>query len=402
MRLSVILIALILSVLGCKQKIKDERTTAKDATGYYTCSMHPQVKEMQPGACPICGMKLIHIETNGATVINTVVLNDEQIQLGNIRVDTIKASMLGDHFVVTGTLNFDQSKVVAQSAKVMGRIEHLYFKNIGDYVKKGDKLFDIYSEELNNAKQEYISAKERKALLGKGVVDFDRLIESARTKLKLWGMSDQQIDRLSNNVSPVTSFYSDHSGYITSLDVKEGAYIDEGGSIVQLAELSTLWVEAQVYASQLSAIDRNASVAVTIPDMPDKKINSRVSFINPEINADTRIDLIRVVVPNFSNELKPGMPAIVQINNTVSKRIVLPLNAVLRDAGGASIWVRTDTHTFMPRRVEVGLETGDVIEIKSGLHTGDVVVTSGAYLLNSEYIFKHGNNPMEGHDMSKM
>ena len=251
--------------------------------------------------------------TDSDSSTNAIKLSDQQVQLGNIQTDTINSGMLGDKIVLTATLNIDQMKTTSISARVMGRIEKLYFKNMGDYVKKGDRLFDLYSEELNNARQELILALERKNTLDNSIIDFNQLIQSAKYKLLLWGMSEAQIDELAatKKTSPVTTFYSHTSGYITMLELKEGDYTMEGSTVMRLADLSTVWAEAQVYASQLSQIDRSGIAEVQIPDMPGKKINGKIEFINPEINPDTRINLVRVSIPNPGNQLKPGMPAYV-------------------------------------------------------------------------------------------
>lgn len=217
-------------------------------------------------------------------------------------------------------------------------------------------------------------------------------------------MSNAQINELSKakNAQTTTSFYSNASGYITSLDVKEGDYVMEGGSVVQLADISTLWVEAQVYTSELSKIDRNGTAIVQIPDMPGKELKGKIEFVNPEINPETRINLLRVTIPNANNHLKPGMPAYVFIKGTKRNTLSLPVDAVIRDGNGATVWIMTGKNTFKSKVVQVGLEVDDRLEIINGLNAGDVVVTTGAYLINSEYIFKTGTNPMAGHDMKNM
>ena len=328
-------------------------------------------------------------------------LSDQQVQLGNILSDTINSSMLGDQIILTATLNIDQMKTTSISARVMGRIEKLYFKNIGDHVNKGDRIFDLYSEELNNAKQELVLALERKNTLDNSLIDFDRLIQSAKYKLMLWGMSDAQIDDLvkTRKATPTTTLYSNASGYITTIDLKEGESTMEGSTVIRLADLSTVWAEAQVYSTQLSQIDRSGIAEVQVPDIPGKKINGKIEFVNPEINPDTRINLIRVNIPNPGNQLKPGMPAYVILKNRQHNMLSLPIDAVIRDGKGATVWIQTGKNIYKNQMVETGMETGDHIEIKSGIKAGDVVVTRGAYLLNSEYIFKNGANPMAGMKM---
>jgi Cu(I)/Ag(I) efflux system membrane fusion protein len=385
---------------SCSGKKHDGHVENSDI--YYTCSMDPQVVEDKPGKCPICKMPLTAVKKSSVQNKDELQLSDQQIQLGNISVDTIRSGSIGSETVLTAVLNFDQSKTTAVSSRVMGRVERLYFKNVGDYIRKGDKLFEIYSEELNNAKQEYLLAVERqKTFTGNDVIDFNSLLQSARNKLALWGMSTTQIRQLekAGKANPTTTFYSTSNGYITILDVQQGEYVMEGGAVVQLADLSTLWAEAQVYTSQFSQFQQNSSATVRIPELGDEAINGRISFVNPEIVPDSRINLIRVSIPNKNNRLKPGMSAYLNLHGSKRSSFTLPVDAVVRDSKGATIWIKTGKNTFKSKMVEVGTVTDGRIEIKSGLLPGDLVVVTGAYLLNSEYIFKKGTNPMEGHNM---
>ena len=381
---------------------KNKNEAHQDSDTYYTCSMDPQVVEHKPGKCPICKMELTPVKKSNGEKKDELQLSDQQIQLGNIRTDTIRNGTIGDQLVLTATLNFDQTKTSSVSSRVMGRVEKLYYKYLGDFVKKGSPLYELYSEELNNAKQEFLLALDKKnAFSGETVIDFDQLIQSAKNKLLLWGMSDAQIAELSANkkASAITLFYSSAAGYITQLDVREGDYVMEGGTIVKLADLSSLWAEAQVYTSQMADINNSSIATVRLPDFENKEIKGKIEFINPEINPDTRINLIRVSVPNPGNQLKPGMPAYVLLKGPQRKTLTLPADAVLRDGKGATVWIQTSEKNYKSIMVEIGLESDDRIEIKSGLREGDIVVITGAYLLQSEYIFKKGANPMEGMKM---
>jgi Cu(I)/Ag(I) efflux system membrane fusion protein len=213
-------------------------------------------------------------------------------------------------------------------------------------------------------------------------------------------MSERQLDELAKNKNPgpTTTFYSNASGYITTMDIREGDYIMEGGTVVRLADISNLWAEAQVYTYQLAEIDRKSMATVQIPDFDGKELSGKIEFINPEINPDTRINLIRISIPNPGNRLKPGMPVYVLLKSPDRKTLSLPINAVIRDGKGATAWIQTANNTFKSVMVHTGLESDDRIEIISGIKSGDIVVISGAYLLHSEYVFKKGADPMAGHN----
>ncbi len=382
---------------ACKQKA----TAPADPDVYYTCSMDPQVVEYKPGICPICKMDLTPVRKQKGEKQDEITLSDQQIQLGNITSDTIRNGTIGDKIVLTAILNFDRMKAATVSARVMGRIERLYVKNIGEYAGKGAPLFDLYSEDLNNAQQEYLLALQKaRSFSGESMIDLDQLVQSAKNKLILWGMREADIEKLakSGKASSITTFYSPQAGYVTQLWINEGDYTMEGGSIVTLADMSTLWAEAQVYSSQLADIQPGSSVTVMLPDLPGHEIKGSIDFMNPEVAPDSRINLLRVSISNTSNLYKPGMAAYVLLQGPQRKGLTLPIDAVIRDSRGASVWLKTGTNSYKSVMVQTGLESGDRIEVISGLKENDVVVLTGAYLLHSEYFFKKGTDAMASHN----
>jgi Cu(I)/Ag(I) efflux system membrane fusion protein len=390
-------IIVLLAVFGLSCENKKE---AKQDDVFYTCSMDPQVVSDKPGKCPICGMPLTPVKKSSVKNSDDIELSDQQIQLGNIVVDTIHQGSIGNEIEFTGTLNLNASQIASVSARVMGRIEKLYVKTTGDYVAKGSPLYELYSEELNNAKQEYIAALQRRSLFeDQSLIDFDNLIESARTKLKLWGMTEAQIRSLekSKQAPLTTTFYSTESGFVTSLDVTEGGYVMEGGTVIQLANLSTLWAEAQVYTTQLYQIPKGAIATVFVPGS-EKQLTGHIEFVNPEVSPETRVNLLRVVIPNQGNQLKPGMSVLVRVKTASRNSLTLPTDAIIRDANGATVWIQTGKNKFRSQMVTTGLESDGLIEIITGLKEGVAVVIRGTYLLHSEFVFKRGTDPMAGHN----
>jgi len=392
----------LLLLASCKQGPRDHAKADPDV--YYTCSMDPQVVASKPGKCPICHMELVAVRKSQQQNSDEIKLSPEQIALGNISVDTIRTASMGSEIVLTGTVNFDQSALSAVSTRLSGRVEKLYYKNTGDRIPDGAHLYDLYSEDLNSAKQEYLLLLQKQKALGNSIVNYNELAQSAKSKLLLWGMRESQITEMARTgqATATTPFYSTAGGTVVELGVKEGDYVADGGMIVKLANLSTVWVEAQVYTSQLSQFNANGTAYIQFPDLPGRTIQGKIAFMNPEINPDNRINLVRVEIVNKDNSLRPGMPAYVTIKDLQRKMISLPSDAVLRNGKMPAIWVQTAENTFKSRMVETGQEGNGFIEIRSGLQPGDVVVMSGAYLLQSEYIFRNGANPMEGMDMGKM
>ena len=336
MRISYLFILFIFSFTGCQNK-----KVAKDPDVYYTCSMDPQVISDKPGKCPICKMELTPVKKSSVKETDEIQLSDQQIQLGNIQTDTITSGNMGEEMTLTGTVNLNRKNVSSVSSRSMGRIEKLYVKNVGDYITRGMPLYELYSEELNNAKQEYMLAvQSRKLIEGQTTIDFEDIIQSAGNKLKLWGMTEAQIKSLENkDLAPLTTtFYSTTSGYVTSVDVTEGSYVMEGGTIIQLADLSSLWVEAQVYATQLFQLPQNGLARIKIPD-PAVEITGRIEFANPELAPDTRINILRITIPNRANNLRPGMVAFVTLKTIEKSTLNLPADAVIKEKKGATVWV---------------------------------------------------------------
>jgi Cu(I)/Ag(I) efflux system membrane fusion protein len=362
--------------------------------------MDPQIKEAKPGKCPVCHMEMTPMK-NVYSAANEIALSDQQIKLGNITMQTIAETRSSVKENYTGVLTINQEKVKTISTRAMGRIEKSHFKTVGDYIQKNQPVYVLYSEDIAISKQDYFTAYKQLGMPGDFGKNAKAMLNAAKQKLLFFGLSNTQIESIktSNEISPYTTFYSTSNGYVTEIIATEGSYIMEGSGIIKLADLKSLWLEAQVNVNYAKKVHLGQNAAVSFADYPDKTINTIVSFINPEINLDTRLLLVRMEVPNTNLLLKPGMQAIAKLTQANLKGLFIPMDAVIREEHATYIWIEKRHGVFESLMVETGIETDGMIEIKSEIDSTKKVVITGAYAINSEYKFRKGTNPMEGHNM---
>jgi len=398
-----LLIAICLLLIPSCQTRSDKAEMA-GPDEYYTCSMDPQVIENKAGNCPICHMKLIKVKKNTLKP-GQIKLSSQQIKLANITFDTLRVHELTKEIILTGKVTFDQNLSDAISARVQGRIEKLVVRNIGDYINKGQLLYEIYSEDLNIAQQEYIIASQSENIARVGNASPTQFSDAAKNKLLLYGLSVSQINQLkiSNQVLQSVPVYAKRDGFVSEITVVEGNYVDEGTTLFRIASLNSLWVEAQVYLPYLSYLKTGTAASFSIPAASEKLFSGKVIFIDPQVQSPERYVLARFQIANPLQQIKPGMLANITLQTVKKKSLALPLGAIIQDSNGANVWVQNNDGVFENKMVTVGMQNSRQIEIMDGLKEGDVVVITGAYLLNSEYVFKKGANPMEGHqDMPGM
>ena len=397
----IVLIAVLFTACTQKPKASPAKATNK---AYYTCSMHPQIHEDHPGNCPICGMKLIKVEVTGNGMdmaANKIRLTATQIQLAGIETDTVREENLGSEKTLTGTVTTDENKAEELSARLAGRIQQLFVRTTGEKISVGQPVYSIYSEDLQEAEKEYLLAKQQQKVLHNPDVDYNQLISAAENKLQLWGLSLSQIRNIttSGKLSATTTILSKVSGTVSEIAVHEGDYVTEGMSILKTQALSDLWIEAQLYASETSNYKENDRVSVAFPDLGGQIISGKIEFINPELSDGSKIDLIRVSIPNPQGLIRPGMLAYISIASGKGHSLAVPVSAILTDGKGSLVWVKNTDGSFSARMIKPGDGNQNYAPVLSGLKAGDIVVTSGAYLLNSEAIFKNGGDNMAGMKM---
>lgn len=342
-------------------------------------------------------------ETNLPDIVQSkgIILNKAQMQLANIKVETIKTSEIGKEIIFSGKLVVNENTTKIISTKVSGRIDKLFFKASGNLVNKGEMLYEIYSEDLISAQKEYLLAIEKQKKLGSTKNDITSFIESAKNRLLQYGLTETQIDQIeiSRKVRSTIAISSPVSGYVRELKINEGDYEMQGSAIFELSDYSSLWIEAQAYPDEMEFVREQAPVTYVVTAFPNDELKGTISFINPEIEQKSQINLIRVEIANSSKKYKPGMMAEVKLETNLKSALTLPSNALIVDAKGSSVWVQDSAGTFNIRMVTVGIRNPDRVEITSGIKENEKVVISGAYLLNSEYILKNGSDPMAGMKM---
>jgi Cu(I)/Ag(I) efflux system membrane fusion protein len=398
------LFILLLALLGfaaCKQKLPQQTAAKTQSKAYYTCSMHPQIHEDHPGNCPVCGMKLIKVELTGGNnnaASGKITLTATQIQLAAIQTDTVQEENTGLEKILTGTVTTDENKTEDLSARIAGRVQRLFVRTTGEKISIGQPVYSIYSEDLQEAEKEYLLAKQQQKMLHNPDVDYPQLISAAENKLRLWGLSPSQITNLaaSGKVSATTTISSKISGTVSDIAVHEGDYVTEGMTILKTQALNSLWIEAQLYAGETRNYKKNDRVSVSFPDLGGQTINGKVEFVNPELSDNSKVILIRVSITNPHGLIRPGMLAYISIANGNNRSLAVPASAILTDGKGSRVWVKNSDGSFSPRMIKSGIGNSNYVPVISGLDAEDIVVTNGAYLLNSEAIFKNGNDSSMG------
>ena len=382
---------------------------------YYTCPMHPQIVRDQPGDCPICGMTLVKTITAapaaatsvGATpAAPEVTLSEQQRQLANIRVAAAEGVGSGPSAstVLTGTITANANQTRTVSSRVAGRVEHLFVRQTGEPIRQGAPLVSIYSEQLQAQQQEYLLSLAQQRAGGTSGNQYGRLVASARQKLRLLGLTEGQLRTLASTGRPTSAltFYSPQAGLVQAVGVTEGQYVGEGALLVSLTNLSSVWVEAQLYPEEVAGIGIGQSVQVQVAGLPDS-YPARVVFLNPELQANSKVTLLRVELANPNGRLQPGMQANVRLasRRAATTALTLPQEAVLRDSRGSYVWQQVDAAgRFRRLKVSTGPETDERVTITGGLSADAQVVVSGAYLLESEYQLRQGaQDSMNGMSM---
>ncbi|MFQ5792267.1 MAG: efflux RND transporter periplasmic adaptor subunit [Acidobacteriota bacterium] len=354
---------------------------------YYTCSMHPSVKSDAPGTCPICSMDLVPV-TRQEVETGVIFVDAQRRQTIGVRTAPVKRQPVSVHICAVGKSLYDETRLAEVSVKYKGWIGKLYANATGEPVRKGKPLFTLYSPELYAAQEEFLTAlaSQRAARATSVPHRADYLVEAARKKLRLWDIQDWQIDRIAESGEPLEyiPIVSPVSGYVIEKNVVEGASVESGRTLYRIAGLDKIWIEAEVYESEIPLIEVGQEAEVTLPYLPGRKFRGRVSFVYPYLEAESRTGRVRIALPNPGLDLRPDMYANVGLSQERGERLVVPEEAVLYVGPRRLVFLDLGEGRLRPQEIEVGVKSGDFYEVLSGLEEGDVVVTSGNFLIAAE------------------
>ena len=391
--INTLLMLLIISTVGCSEQSHEEHA---DGETTYTCPMHPQIVQSEPGTCPICGMDLVPVSQSGQNE-GELMLSESQIALGNIAVKRVTYGQAGSSAILTGQLVLDETQTDVISSRAAGRVERLYIKESGQAVKKGQPLYELYSEELLTLQREYLLALRQNQELGEGNPRFASFLDAAEKKLLLYGLTEAQIRKLASTgqMDARVTFMAPGSGVITEVAAAEGQYVAEGGVLYRLGKLGSIWVEAELYPQEVANVQVGDPVQVAVQGFAGEPVPAKVTFLSPEFRAGSQVAVLRAELPNKEGRYLPGMQANVTLHEKSGAALTVPTDAVIRDGSGSHVWVQTGDGTFQARMVTLGEESAHSVAILSGIKENDSVVTSGAYLLYSEFVLKKGGSMAE-------
>ncbi|MGQ8366390.1 efflux RND transporter periplasmic adaptor subunit [Glaciecola sp. 1036] len=360
----------------------------------YVCPMHEHIVKDHPGTCPICGMDLVPKKSAQTSKGPSVQVSGAMQQSLAIQTALVQRGSIQPVILAYGSVEYDETKIRHIHSRVSGWIEKLAVNSLGEAIKKGDLLYEIYSPELIVAQDDFLS------LLASGISN-PELIERGKKRLSLLGVDDALIERIANTKKSIYQlpYYARQSGVVDRLDVREGMYVQPAQEMMMIADRSEVWIVADVSESNAPLIEQNLKVNLSVPAADINDLSAPISFIYPDMDPNTRTMKLRVDVPNQKQTLKPGMLAKLEIQTQALNDVLyIPLQALIRTGKSSRVIVQTNDQEFVQRKVAIGVITDDLVEIRQGLSIDERVVTSGQFLLDSEASLSHFSNGLSEHD----
>lgn len=372
----------------------------------WTCSMDPQVRMLEPGSCPICGMDLIPATSNEMEMDPmTIHMTDNGMKLANVRTMVVEMGGGTGSLRLTGKVMPDERRVYAQASHVAGRVEELLVNFTGETVHKGQVLARVFAPELVTAQEELLQAhRVREAQ--------PALYAAARGKLSNWKLTDTQIDAVitAGTTSGVVAILADVNGVVVEKRADLGDYLKRGDVLYEVADLSQLWVMFDLYESDLANTRKGDTIQFTVRSLPGRTYKGRITFIDPAVDPSTRVARARVEVSDPEGALKPGMFTIGTAKSRHrhgdAETLVVPRTAVLWTGPRSVVYVREGEGQFRMREVVLGAAMGDDVMIASGLEAGEEVVVNGTFTVDAaaqlngipSMMSPQGGPAMKGHE----
>jgi multidrug efflux pump subunit AcrA (membrane-fusion protein) len=379
------------NTLGQAEKAKTEKPPASKKKVMYRSTMMSNEVSDKPGKDSM-GMDMVPFEVEESGTVSEVGgriqvrVSAERQQLIGIKTAVVKSQPIHKLIKAVGRVDYAEPNISIVNLKFDGWVEKLFVNSTGRAVRKGEPLFDIYSPELVAAQQEYLIALKAGATLG----DSSSLLKSAREKLRLWGVTDSQVEELgqAGQFKKTVTVYAPGSGIVTEKNVIQGQKIMAGENLYKIADLSRVWILGEIYEYELPFIKTGQEAKISLSYYPGESFAGKIIYIYPYLKPETRTNQVRIEVANPGLKLKPEMFASLEIHVDYGTRLTVPVDAVL-DAGESKIvFVAKGDGYFEPREVKLGVRGQDMYEVLDGLGDGENVVTSANFLVDSESSLK--------------
>jgi multidrug efflux pump subunit AcrA (membrane-fusion protein) len=374
----------------------------------YRSTMNPKEISDKPGKDSM-GMEMVPFEVEESGVSDAggrirVRISPERQQVIGVKTEVVQFQKIHKVIRTVGRVDYVEPNLIFVNLKFDGWIERLYVDSTGRMLKKDEPLLDIYSPDLVSAQQEYLLAIKAKESLDPGTRE--SILRSARERLKLWDISDKQIEGLEKNgeVKKTLTLYSPGSGFVIEKNVLQGQKIMSGENLYKIADISKVWIYGEIYEHELPFVKKGQKVVISLSYYPGKTFQGRITYIYPYLNHETRTNRIRIEVDNHDFRLKPEMYANLEIHVDYGRRLAIPVDAVL-DSGDRKIaFVDKGDGYLEPREIRLGGRGEDLYEVIEGVSEGEIVVTSANFLIDSESSLKAALQQMgkvsggHGHD----
>ncbi|MDH5394370.1 MAG: efflux RND transporter periplasmic adaptor subunit [Gammaproteobacteria bacterium] len=354
----------------------------------YVCPMHPKIVREQEASCPICGMDLVKKKAKQSNKERPVLeLGAEVVQKLGVKSERVEKGRLFKYIKTVGYVSYDEKRLSTIVAQADGWVENLGIRRAGLEVRKGQLLMELYSPDFLKVQKQFIQLqkKDKSGVLKK----YDQRQESTelRDELRYMGVADSLVNEIARTGKPRHRIpvYATQHGNVIRHNVSKRQYVSEGYAMFTIADLSSVWIEANVYEHQLSWIKRKQNAEVSVQALPGKRWKGIVTYIFPELDARTRTLKVRIRVPNYDSQLKPNMFAQVEIFGGAKQQVLnISRQALIVTGSRESVILDLGNGRFKPVDVVSGMKSGGKVEILSGLKEADRVVTSGQFLIDSE------------------